>query len=261
MNSGDPFDWRSSSPSEVDDQYSPSRHALRPLEEYLAEYRALSTGVDADSLRLPGRPLLIYIHGGYWQKLSAADSLFCAADAVREEVSFHAVDYTLAPQATIEQIVEECVADVVATVDALTPEKVVLAGCSAGAHLTAMCALDSRIAASLDGAVLLSGIYDLRPLVVTPTNDPLHLDEERAARLSPQLLAPPALRSALCAVGEHESAEFIRQNREFADHLGVGGVDVDCVVVAGRDHFNLPYDLLKRATTVGDWTLSVLGRG
>jgi hypothetical protein len=30
-------------------------------------------------------------------------------------------------------------------------------------------------------------------------------------------------------------------------------------VVDGRDHFDLPYDLLQRGTIVGDWVLARLG--
>lgn len=253
------FDWRTASPAEVDYQYSPSQHALRPLDEYLVEYRELSQHHDADSLRVPGQPLLIYIHGGYWQRLSAADSLFNADDAVRHGISLHAVEYTLAPHATLDQIINECLIDVAHTIENLQPSRVVLAGCSAGAHLSAMCARDAVIAPRLDAVVLLSGIYDLRPLVVTPTNDPLHLDENSATSMSPQLLnASTLLKKALLAVGRHESSEFIRQNAEYSEHLLQAGTTTECIVVENRDHFNLPYDLLHEGTEVGDWILRVL---
>lgn len=253
------FDWRTASPEDVDYQYSPSQHSLRPLAEYLEEYHGLSVAHDADSLRIPGQPLLIYIHGGYWQRLSAADSLFNAADAQRHGISLHAVEYTLAPHASLPEIINECLTDVVSIIEKLKPSRVVLAGCSAGAHLSAMCARDAVIAPKLDAVVLLSGIYDLRPLVVTPTNDPLHLDENSATAVSPQLLNPSVLlRQALLAVGRHESDEFIRQNSEYAEHLSAVGTKSECIVVPGRDHFNLPYDLLKEGTEVGDWTLRIL---
>lgn len=253
------FDWRSATPEQVDHEYSPSRHALRALEEHLAEYSRLSADVDPAALAVPGAPLLVYIHGGYWQQLSAAESLFNAADAVRYGVALHAVEYDLAPRATVEEIVGQCIDDVVTTLGALGPSRVVLAGCSAGAHLAAMCARDRRIAESIDGLALLSGIFDLRPLVVTPTNDALGLDHDRAARLSPLLLDPLVPRArVLCAVGRHESGEFARQNGDFAVHLRAAGVDVTDIVVDGRDHFDLPYDLLARGTTVGDWVLDVL---
>jgi arylformamidase len=253
------FDWQSATDAEVDHQYSPSRHALRPLDEYLAEYHELSAPHVAVSLRQPRRPLLIYIHGGYWQRLSAADSLFNANDAKSEGISLHAVEYTLAPFATIPDIIEECIVDVERTIAELEPTHVVLAGCSAGAHLAAMCAREYAIASRLSGVVLLSGIYDLRPLVVTDTNDPLHLTFESAAVVSPQLLASThGLSRALCAVGESESSEFIRQNAEYADHLRLSGTATETIVVPNRDHFDLPYDLLRRGTAVGDWALDQL---
>ena len=254
-----PFNWQSASDADVDYEYSPSRHALKPLDEYLAEYHELSKPHDAVALRQSHRPLLIYIHGGYWQRLSAADSLFNASDAITEGISLHAVEYTLAPFATVPDIIEECIVDVEKTIAELQPTTVVLAGCSAGAHLAAMCAREYAISSRLSGIVLLSGIYDLRPLVVIDTNDPLHLTPQSAAAISPQLLPHVnGISHALCAVGESESSEFIRQNAEYSEYLSSSGTESEVVVVPHRDHFNLPYDLLKRGTVVGDWTLAQL---
>jgi arylformamidase len=255
------FKWREATPAEVDFQYSPSQHAKRPLPEYLEEYHQLSEQHQSKELVAAHTPLLIYIHGGYWQKLSAADSLFNADDALKENVSLHAVEYTIAPQASIETMIDECVADVLQTIADVSPTHVVLSGCSAGAHLAAMCARHPEVSPLLEGVVLLSGIYDLRPLVVTPTNDPLGLDNERAAKLSPQLLPADVFpAAALLVVGEYESSEFIRQNTEYGNYLSAAGTCVDTAVVADRDHFDLPYDLLRRGTLVGDWTLTKLGR-
>lgn len=253
------FDWKTASAQDVDFQYSPSKFAKRPLAEYLAEYASRSADVDVASLRLKNAPLLIFIHGGYWQSLSASDSLYHANDARQEGMALHSVEYTLAPHASVEQIIAECIADVKKTMTELQPTRVVIAGSSAGAHLTAMCARDEEIAARINGIALLSGVYDLRPLVCTPTNEPLHLTEESAAALSPQLLpltysAP----EALLVVGRHESPEFIRQNAEYAEFLANNGVNVTTSVLEDRDHFDLPYDLLVQGTQVGDWCLNVL---
>jgi arylformamidase len=254
------FDWQSATDAEVDFEYSPSLHAMRPLAEYLDEYHQLSQGQDVRALQKKGQPLLIYIHGGYWQRLSAADSLFNAPDALRHGVSLHAVEYTLAPQARIPQIIEECIADVLAVIQELQPTHVVIAGCSAGAHLAAMCARDERISTQINGCALLSGIYDVRPIVRTPTNDPLFLSAESAAEVSPQLLTPVFVPLALLAVGKHESSEFVRQNAEYAKLLATTRADVQVEVVEHRDHFNLPYDLLSEDTKVGQWVLEALGK-
>ena len=255
------FDWRSASHEEVAHQYTPAQHSKRPLPEYLEEYHEISTRFDPAALLIPGAPLLIYIHGGYWQRLSASDSLFNASEAIAEQISLHAIEYTIAPTGTIEQMIDECINDVLRVVTELSPSHVVLAGCSAGAHLSAMCARDERIASQLLGVALLSGIYDIRPLVVTPINNPLGLNEQRATSLSPILLPDSARPShALLAVGRHESDEFIRQNAAYGEHLRHQGTETTTMVVNGRDHFDLPYDLLKRGTLVGDWVLARLGK-
>lgn len=253
------FDWHTATADEVDFQYSPSKFAKRPLDEYLEEYRTRSAVIDARGVRRKNAPLLIFIHGGYWQKLSAADSLFNGPDAQAEGIALHAVEYTLAPHASIAEMVEECIADVLRTINELQPTRVILAGSSAGAHLAAMCSRNEHIASHVDGLALLSGIYDVRPLVVTPTNDPLRLSRESATAISPQLLPlEHVVPHALLAVGGHEPPEFIRQNAEFGERLCGHNVAVEILVEDDLDHFDLPYDLLKRGTKVGDWCLGLL---
>ena len=53
-------------------------------------------------------PLLVYFHGGYWQELSKRESRFAAVHCVDRGWAFAAVDYTLAPDADLDQIVREC---------------------------------------------------------------------------------------------------------------------------------------------------------
>lgn len=253
------FDWTTATDEEVDHEYSPSRHAKRPLDEYLREYASLSAPYDPARTVVPGRPLLVYIHGGYWQRLSASESLFNAADAARLGCSLHAVEYLLAPAASVEQIVRECIDDIERVLASAHAARVVVAGCSAGAHLAAMCAMSPRLAGRISSAVMLSGVFDVRPIVRTPTNGPLGLDMPRAAALSPQLLPVdhfPA--SAMVAVGRHESGEFIRQSSDFAAKLAGRGTLTDHAVVEDRDHFDLPYDLLRAGTAVGNHVLAHL---
>ena len=256
---GEFMDWQTLSPEELEREYSPSQFGKRPLVQYLEEYHQLSQGHNQELLHTSEQPLLIYIHGGYWQRLSASDSLFNAEDAIREGVSLHAVEYTLAPQATIDEMVSECIADIISIIQNLRPTRTVIAGSSAGAHLVAMCIRETLVSNSIDAVVLLSGIYDIRPLVHTATNEPLHLTEESAAMLSPILLPPKSgVRKALCAVGEFESEQFKIQNEKFFNFLSNQGCDASTLIVDGRDHFDIPYDLLRRETAVGKWTLQQL---
>ena len=256
------FDWRTATDAEVDLQYSPSQFGKRPLDRYLRDYHELSAPWVGRDLVTPGAPLLVYIHGGYWQRLSAADSLFNADDAQRLGFSLHATEYTLAPHATVEQIVRECIDDVLSVLDHANAPRVVVAGCSAGAHLATMVALSPRLAGRVGMVALLSGIYDLRPVVRIDDNDALGLDTERATALSPALLPhagyPP---NAVVAVGRHEPGEFIRQSAEYAEQLRDTGVHTAHAVIEDRDHFDLPYDLLRTGTFVGDHVVTYLRTG
>jgi arylformamidase len=88
------------------------------------------------------------------------------------------------------------------------------------------------------GALAVSGVYDLRPLVqVDWLKGDLRLDEASAFKVSPAFL-PPATRAPLAlAVGGLESAEFKRQNALLAQRWKP--VLAGSAVLPGRDHFTI----------------------
>ncbi|MGH8721683.1 MAG: alpha/beta hydrolase, partial [Burkholderiales bacterium] len=88
------------------------------------------------------------------------------------------------------------------------------------------------------GAIAVSGVYDLRPLVqVGWLNGDLRLDDESALRLSPAYL-PPATRAPLAlAVGGLESSEFKRQNALLAQRWKT--VLAGAIPMPGTDHFTV----------------------
>ena len=213
--------------------------------------------------RTPGRGLHAYIHGGYWQELGKSDSSFPAVGLNQAGFDFAALSYGLAPAATLDQMVERCrraVAWIHGRAEQLGIRRgIYLSGCSAGAHLAAMVLLtDWRKQFGLEssplaGALLLSGIYDLEPIRLTYINRPLGLDAPGAARNSPLRIsaAPSQLPPTLIAVGENETAEFKRQSRVLADHLERLGAPVSHVEAAGRNHFDLIFDIGDRSTQLG----------
>jgi arylformamidase len=208
-------------------------------------------------------PLLVFIHGGYWQELSARDSLFAAAGCVEAGLAFAAIDYTLAPQAGVPQIVRECGAAIEALAACgpslgFDPRHIVVAGSSAGAHLAAMAALPGAVQAPLRGVVLVSGIYDLRPLVGTSINDALGLDEATARQVSPALHSVRGFPRTVVAWGAVETREFKRQSREFAAQLQKEGTACETVEIPARNHFDVILDLANPGTLLGARTLALL---
>ncbi|ATA55588.1 esterase [Variovorax boronicumulans] len=208
-------------------------------------------------------PLLVFIHGGYWQELSARVSCFPALQCVDEGISYAAIDYTLAPHASLGTIVGQCIR-AVRTLCAFYRRRhpgarIVIAGSSAGAHLAAMllAALDD-IDAPLQGAVLLSGVYDLQPLVGTYINDKLGLDAPAALRLSPLFLPVTAHVPAVVCWGENETEAFKRQSRDYAARIAANGRMASVYEVVGRNHFDIVFDLCDPATRLGRDTFQLL---
>lgn len=207
-----------------------------------------------------GAPVLVFVHGGYWQALDAESSMYLAPLALAHGWSYAAVEYTLAPAADLPTMVQQCRAALAALGDQGELGPVVVAGHSAGAHLVAMSALVDSSPLPVDRVVLLSGVFDLRPLVHTTVNDPLGLADASAAAVSPALL--PVERSngreapaVMVAVGENETDAFHAQSHVYAARLRIAGLAVTELVCAGRHHFDIVDDLVDPASDIGAFTL------
>lgn len=264
------LDWRALTDAEREREYSPSsciggdyRPYIRAYVERSAEaYRAhppevLRYGPGARQtidLFLPEAvarpPVLVFIHGGYWQELSKLESAFAAPQCLVRGIAYAAVDYTLAPQATLSAIVDECRA-AVACLEGLGP--LVVAGSSAGAHLAAMVASER-----LRGAVLVSGIYELEPLIGTSINEALGLDRAEAGRCSPLRRPLTGFPPSLVCWGDNETDQFKRQSRTFAEALQAAGATCSVFECPGRNHFDVILDLADPATELGRRTLDLL---
>lgn len=271
--------WRAMPAQTLAREYSPSSKVRGGIDRYIAAYRtrsldALATvpvqrdvpyGAGADetidlfpAVATDGRPtpLVVFLHGGYWQELSKLDSSFAAPALVRAGIALAAVDYTLAPAAPLEAIVDQATRAVGwlhehAQGLGVDPARIVVSGHSAGAHLSAMAAL--RLPpGTITGLVLIGGVFDLEPVARTPINDALGLDEAESRRLSVTWQVRPGLPPAAVIWGVDETDEFRRQNRELVDAWRTAGNAAMGIEVADRHHFDLPLEL-------GDPT-SVLGR-
>lgn len=208
-----------------------------------------------------GAPLLVFVHGGYWQELSRDDSAFPALDLIPAGAAFAALGYGLAPRYPLDEIVTmvrqglRWIAD---HLDELPgrPSATHLSGMSAGAHLVAMALLDGW---STDrppvemfaGATLLSGVYDLGELRHTYINDPLGLTGEQARRNSPLFHLPRRLPPLTIVRGDNEPAAFARQHDALVAAASHRGVDLTEFVVPCRHHFDLPFDLGAVDTRLG----------
>ncbi|NXS05206.1 KFA formamidase, partial [Oxylabes madagascariensis] len=282
----------------LEDQYSPSRWSRRLDRDTIidAHLQAVAAGTerarasvrtllhvpygsgDGEKLDiyLPTNPseafpVLVYIHGGYWQSLSKDDSGFAAPPLVSQGVAVVAVGYDIAPKGRC------CPAEAAAACVAQRPPAlpfvpcsghmdnmvlqvrrslvflmerypgirgIYLCGHSAGAHLAAMVLstdwTEFQVVPDIKGAVLVSGVYDLEPILHTYVNDALNMSREEAQRNSPvRHVTVPAACEVLVAVAQHDSPEFRRQSQEYSQALRAAGWSVSLLDLAGVDHFNV----------------------
>jgi arylformamidase len=198
-----------------------------------------------------GRPLLVFLHGGYWRALDKEDFSWIVPPYVAEGISVAVVNYGLAPATPMAQIVEQTRRACIwlhqnARALNIEPGRLVCAGHSAGGHLTAMMLATEWPAIApqlprrlLSGAVAISGLFDLEPLTRADfLRHDLQLDEASARRLSPAFLPWHNDVSLLRAVGALESSEFHRQSELIAQHWKLA-CERELIDVPECNHFSV----------------------
>ena len=187
----------------------------------------------------PEAPVVVFIHGGYWQALDKTWFSWIAPALLSHGVSVAIPSYDLCPNVRLGRIVEQMRA-VTTLLRERTGKRPVVTGHSAGGHLSA-CMLSEGKAA---GAVAISGVFDLRPLIETSINAALGLYANEAAALSPIFWpAPnggaPGGTELDCIVGGAETSEFIRQSRDMAQVWATKGADTRFEALDGLNHFTI----------------------
>ena len=218
-----------------------------------------------------GTPVFVYIHGGYWRALSQKHSAFMAPAFVERGISVVAVNYSLAPEASLDTIVRQCrdclgwVWKHGAKALDVDPDRIFVGGSSAGGHLTGMMVAGGwheQLDVPEDlvkGAISFSGLHDLEPIRLSNINEWARLDEASAARNSPVHHLPERGCPLIVTVGELETSEFKRQAKLFADAWDGMGFPVSHFEVAGCNHFDIVFDLCDPVSRVARDLFTMIG--
>lgn len=193
-----------------------------------------------------GAPLVVFVHGGFWQNRSKNDFSFIAPNLVKAGISVAILGYTLAPFATIDQIVNDVKNGIRSIHQSLNRELsnsggIWLVGWSAGAHLIIM-ALDEPC---VIGGTAISGIYDLEPMRHCYINDKLQLTAEASLKNSPIHLTNHFEKELDLFIGDAELPEMIRQTQTFADYRRVSNQPGLIRSLEGFNHYTIFDELIK----------------
>ena len=163
-----------------------------------------------------------------------------AEGAVLHGLNVAIVEYTLAPEARMDRIVDK-VRRAITWLHAhlgdygADPGPIYVAGHSAGGHLTAM----TMPLRAVRGGIAISGVYDLAPIRLNYLNEKLRLDEAEAQRNSPMLNFPPMAGPLIVTYGTAELPELCRQSINYATAWFERGLPGHLLPIDGADHFTI----------------------
>ena len=216
-------------------------------------------------------PLMVYIHGGYWKGGEKAGRRFPAPFYNDAGIAWAPINYRLSPGCTMDGIVADVRSALAwlyrnAADYGIDPDRIHVAGHSAGGHLTGMALAPGWHAEYglpediVKSACATSGLFDLEPLRRTSHQDNLALDDAMTARNSP-VRHPPAIPvPAVVAWGARESDEFRRQSEDYAAALEKAGCAVSLIAAEGHDHFSIMGDMVRPDTPLGGAMLGLVQR-
>lgn len=202
-------------------------------------------GADAEQLLdvFPGNgPVQVFVHGGAWRSLGRENFGFLAPPFVERGAAFVVLDFAQIPRASLPEMcrqVGEALRWVIGNAASFGGDaaRVFISGHSSGSHLAALTL--SRAGGQLKGGVLLSGLYDLEPVLLSRNFAHVSVDPADVAAMTPLEHVATIAAPLVLAYGELDPVEARRQARAFESALHRAGRQVELVEVPGANHWTV----------------------
>jgi arylformamidase len=222
--------------------------------------------LDIYKTKRPNAPINVYIHGGAWRNGSAKDFAFPAEMFINAGAHFVVPDFVQVQDAggslmPMAEQVRRAVAWVGNNAERFggDPSRIYISGHSSGAHLAGVTLVtdwqkDFGVPPDIiKGALLVSGMYDLKPVRLSKRSEYVRFTDEIEEKLSALRHLDKINAPVIVAYGTQETPEFQRQSREFAAAVTAAGKSVQLIVGEGFNHFEMqetfgnPYGIAGRA--------------
>jgi len=230
-------------------------YGASPIEEF-----------DLYPTKRPNAPVNVFVHGGGWQRFSAKENAFPAELFVNAGAHFAVLDFINVDQAggSLQPMAEQVrrgIAWIYKNAQNLggDPDRIYVSAHSSGAHLGGVILVtdwEKDFALPKDvvkGALLCSGMYDLKPVRLSARSSYVKFTDEMEQALSVQRHVDRINCPVTLAHGTLETPEFIRQTHDFAATLKAADKPVTLLVAENYHHWEIfetlanPYGVLGRA--------------
>ena len=201
----------------------------------------------------PNRPLMVFFHGGYWRARDKKDYSFVVNGILPLDCSVVVMNYDLCPAVTVQQIVSqtkrglEWVASQAADWQ-IDPEQIYVSGHSAGAHIIAATLAQTGAAFELKNhkikkAYLISGVFDVEPVLQISVNEEIKLKPADVEILSPLRHSFSSKVAYEVIVGGAEPKDWIGESERMAAHLRKQGCEVGLHILPGLNHYTVLHEM------------------
>jgi acetyl esterase/lipase len=188
----------------------------------------------------PDAPCIVFIHGGYWQR-NSREGFSVLGNGVRAHGwSVAMPSYTLTPNGSMTNIVDEIRAALVWTRDQMTGP-IIVSGWSAGGHLTAL-VLDHP---AVHAGLAISGIFELGPVRDTYLNEKARISDNEIETLSP-LRHPVVPKPLAIAYGSAELPPLVADSRALHAKRAAAHAPGALIPGPGDNHFTIIGSLRQR---------------
>jgi arylformamidase len=222
-------------------------------------------GLDVWTTAKPNAPVQVFVHGGAWRVGLAKEHCYAAELYVNAGAHFVVLDFINVDQAggdlmPMAEQVRRGIAWVGKNAASFGGDanRIYVSGHSSGAHLAGVSLVTDWAAFGappdiIKGAVLCSGLYDLKPARLSKRGAYVKFTDATEDALSTQRHLARINCPLVLAYGTYETPEFQRQSRDFAAALKAAGKPVTLLVGEAYNHFEMsetfasPYGLLGRA--------------